>query len=78
MFIYMPFRDNLCSSTSTFYHSYGIKTYSFSHFNFRQITYIPDVFLHIIPALTFCLRCTRHQLFPIHLNDVIYDYLSLY
>lgn len=78
MYIYIPCRDNLCSSTDTFYYSYGIKTYAFSLFHFRQITYIPDVFLHIIPALALCLKCTRHQLSPIHLNEVIYDYISLY
>ena len=77
MFIYTPFKDNYLSYENTFYQSYGIKTYTFSHFHFRQITLIPDVFLHIFPALTFCLRCTLYQLSPIHLNDVIYDYLSL-
>ena len=78
MYIFIPCRDKLCSSSDTFYYSYGIKTYAFSHFYFRQITYIQDVFLHIIQALALCLKSTRHQLSPIHLNVVIYDYISLY
>ena len=78
MYFYIPFRETLFYSENDVYRSYGVTVYDCSFVHFRNITSIPDVFLHIKPALSFCLRCTRYQLSPIHLQDLIYDTLSLY
>lgn len=54
------------------YESYAIRLFN----NGEQIRHIPDVFLNNAISQKFTALCNRLALDPIHLDDVINDYLN--
>ena len=70
-FLYITHKEIKTSEEGNKYVCYGINVYE----NNKLIKSLSDVFLDKITAENFTEACNRCQLHPIHLNDVIEDYL---
>lgn len=73
MFRYVPFEESLFSLSIGIYRSFGIAILQFVNHGWKQIDSISDVSTDYDFVATLAQRCTRGQLYPVHLIDVIQD-----
>ena len=73
MFRYVPFEESLFSPSIGGYHSFGIAILQFVKHGWKQIDSISDVSTDYNFVAKLAQRCTRGQLHPVHLIDVIQD-----
>lgn len=68
---YFPFREELYSEELGRYESYGIRVVRHG----RVVLRLSDVSTEAARVISLCRRCTKGQLDPIHLRDVLEDVL---
>lgn len=74
MILYLPVRQNLFHSDIGEYLSYGIAAVK-PFGSWRQVAFVADVDTSVHRMLLLAFRCTYCQLDPIHLIDVVEDFL---
>lgn len=75
MFLYVPIRECLCSPLTGPYRSTGIRVFCVSAKKLKEVTFIADVSCVELEVTNLAFLCTAGQLDPIHLTDVIEDFL---
>ena len=75
MFQYIPYRETLFSPYIGLYHSYGIAALLFTDLDWELQAYVSDISPDGSFVLALAQRCTRGQLSPIHLLDVVLNAL---
>lgn len=58
------------------YVSYGLKVYYISYGIYEEICHISNITLDKDSLVVLAQNCTKGQLYPIHIQDVIEDFLS--
>ena len=72
MFYYIPFKEHLYSDEIGSYTAFGIRSYDSLN---KESFSVSDVSVSRSVVLKLCINCTVHQLEPIHLLDVIMNYI---
>ncbi|MCI8441706.1 MAG: hypothetical protein HFG27_04125 [Provencibacterium sp.] len=73
MFLYLPIEEELHSPELGCYRSFGIAAFWVSEGRMERMGFISDIStLETVVFLLAC-RCTKNQLYPIHLKDVVED-----
>ena len=76
MFLYQVIEQTLYHVDIGSYISYGLRAISLSYGVFRKITEVYDVSTDRRAVALLAEQCTKEQLYPVHLMDVIEDFLS--
>ncbi|MCI8441549.1 MAG: hypothetical protein HFG27_03340 [Provencibacterium sp.] len=75
MFLYLPVKEELHSPELGCYRSFGIAAFWVSDGRMKRMEFVSDVStLETVVSLLAC-RCTKNQLYPLHLLNVIEDVL---
>ena len=75
MFEYEVCEENLYHEDIGEYVSYGIKAFSISMNCRTEIAFVSDVSVDKTAVRNLCKKCTLGNLHPIHLMDVVEDFL---
>ncbi|MBQ7337369.1 MAG: hypothetical protein IJW40_02830 [Clostridia bacterium] len=74
MIRYLPFKERLWQDEVGFYDTYGIRALDESG---SCVALISDVSTDEPTVVALCDKCTRGQLAPLHLYDVVEDFLGV-
>lgn len=76
MFKYLSVREEVSNEEVGQYTTFGIKGFEKVGFSWEERIYIPDVTLDKTAAEFLAKICTKEQLEPLHLEDVVIDYIG--
>lgn len=76
MFLYIPCRELLFSPEAGLYWSTGIRVLGTADDELAEIAFVADISCAELEVTNLALACTSWQLDPVHLRDVIEDFLS--
>ena len=76
MIYYLPVREKHCIGSTHTYTAYGIKVLSVTQQHTKILVYIPDISLSRQAVVSLAECCTQKHLSPIHIFDVIEDFLA--
>ncbi len=76
MKLYLPIKESLFHPDIGPYCSWGIACLQFSPEGCRQTAFVSDVSVELAFVHKLARRCTRSQLAPVHLRDVVADALE--
>ncbi len=76
LLIYQVVKENLYNRDIVHYISYGIKILRVSHGKLHELKTVADVSTNKALVKQLATLCTRGQLSPIHLMDVIDDFIG--
>lgn len=76
MFLYLVIKETLFHPDIGSYISYGLRAIFLSGGICQEITKISDISTDSVTVALLAQQCTREQLYPVHLMDVIEDFLS--
>lgn len=76
MLKYRVFEEKLISDEIEVYVSYGLKCYNVSNENEECVASISDISTDRSFVERLAEKCTEGQLFPIHLLDVVEDFIG--
>lgn len=75
MFLYIPVEEQLTSPYVGAYRSFGIAVFRITAQRRQKLAFISDVSTdEAVTSLIAC-RCTREQLEPVHLRNVVEDFI---
>lgn len=75
MILYFAFKQKLFHSDIGCYTSYGIMAAQVHLRGWKCVAFVPDVSTSMSKTVTLAIRCTVGKLDPIHLLDVVEDFL---
>ena len=75
MIYYLPVREQHRFGLTHTYTAYGIKVLSITQKHTKILVYIPDISLSRRAVTVLAKCCTKKRLSPIHIFDVIEDFL---
>ena len=73
MYRYVPSEESLFSPLIGHYRSFGIAVYQYTKNGWERKSFFSDVSTDASLVTTLAQRCTRGQLSPDHLLDVLFD-----
>ena len=73
MFLYIPVKESLYKPETGKYLSFGIKVYSLTERRCSVISSLSDISSSEDFVSYLALNCTRSQLSPLHLRDIVFD-----
>lgn len=76
MFLYIPCKELLFSPEIGLYWSTGLRVLGTAGNKLTEITFVADISCAELEVTNLALACTSWQLDPVHLPDVIEDFLS--
>ena len=77
MYLYIPIRQNLCSSECGQYRSTGIYALHLPLTESTAQTFVADISPNFWEVFCLALHCTRGQLRPYQLKEIVEDYLTI-
>ena len=75
MFLYLPVKENLDSPELGCYCSFGLEAFRVTEGQMKRVAFVSDISTIEAMVSTLACRCTRLQLYPLHLRDIIEDAL---
>ena len=76
MFLYQVIKETLYHEDIGSYISYGLKVLFLSYGIYEEITKVSDISIDRNAVTLLAEQCTKGQLYPVHLMDVIEDFLN--